>query len=86
MWIVSLLIFAVGGVLQAALSLSGANDLSRWITHFGYLIVVGLTANDMRRQALERAGFAFVGLGTGDTPDEALSGFLATADPKLIQS
>lgn len=85
MWIIGLLMFAVGGVLEGALSLSGANDLTRWIVHFGYVIVIGLTANDLRRQALERAGFAFVGLGAGDTPDEALGGFLATADPQVVQ-
>ncbi len=85
MWIVGMAMFAVGGVLEAGLSLSGANDLSRWIIHFGYLTVIGLTANDLRRQALARAGFAFVGLGAGDTRDEALGGFLAADDPQLVQ-
>ncbi len=85
MWIVAAAMVAVSATIEVLLGVYGVSNLTSWIVHIGYATVIGLIANDLRRQALRRAGFAFVGLGAGNTPDEALSGFFATADPQVVQ-
>ena len=85
LWWVALAIFAAALALGAVLDLVGAGLASRAIVQFGFHLLVGLSANDLRRWTLARAGYRDGALSSGADALEAerryLDANLASAKP-----
>ncbi|MEE8444501.1 MAG: DUF2628 domain-containing protein [Alphaproteobacteria bacterium] len=71
LWWAALAIFAAALALAAVLDLVGAGDISRTIVQFGFHLLVGFSANDLRRWTLARAGYREGPVSTGADALEA---------------
>ena len=58
LWLAALIFFAANTVLGVGLVLAGADALSASVALFGLAVIIGWTANDMRRAKLSAQGFA----------------------------
>lgn len=57
LWVVAAALLAAGALIGLTLELSGADFLTRAAIVAGYQVLVGFTANDLRRWSLARRGF-----------------------------
>lgn len=60
-----------GAGLNIGLKALGFDPLSQAAVMLGYLVLVGYSANDWRRRALERSGLVEVGVVVGDRREAA---------------
>lgn len=72
LWLVAAGILALTIVLGLAVELAGGDGLVRTVVSLGFALIVGITANDLRRWTLARHGVVEVDVVSGDDSDEAL--------------
>lgn len=82
LWWTALVLFALAIAVEAALMAFSVDATSAFVVSLGVAVAVGSLANDLRRRALERRGFAFAGVVAGDNRDHALRRYLESA-PEL---
>lgn len=76
LWLIAAALFGVTLVMNAITHLFVADDATAMVLGAGVAILTGLFANDLRRWALERQGFADMGPVTGTSEDQAYARFL----------
>lgn len=76
LWLLAVLLLAGHLVLDAAVYAFGADPVSATALDIGYQVVVGILANDLRRRALERRGFAEAAVVSGPNRERALAAYL----------
>ena len=77
LWVVALWLAAFTAVIGALGAVLGLNPLADAALSLGAVLIVGHTANDLRRWTLARRGFSDEGVVVGDGEDSALRRFLA---------
>ncbi|MDD9877686.1 MAG: DUF2628 domain-containing protein [Magnetovibrio sp.] len=84
MWLWAAVFLAVPPVIGVTMRGLGADPLAQSVVGFGWALIVGLVANDLKRAALERRGFVETGVAAGRGADEALYGYLGdtAAEPQ----
>lgn len=77
LWVVALWLAAFMAVIGAAGAVLHLNPVADTALSLGAALIVGFTANDLRRWTLARRGFSDEGVVVGDGEDSALRRFLA---------
>jgi hypothetical protein len=76
LWLPVLILLAIS--LGALLATAGLGDAAGLIVDVGIAIIIGYTANDLWRWALDRRGFVEMGVVMGPDPESAWSRFVDT--------
>lgn len=71
LWLVAIIIFAAQLALPAMVEGLGLHPALGSVGLIAFAIYVGCSANDWRREKLERNGYAVVGIAAGRTLEEA---------------
>ena len=71
LWLVAVMILGAQLALPGAVEVLGLNPALGSVALFAFAIYVGCSANDWRREKLERKGYAMVGIAAGRTLEEA---------------
>jgi hypothetical protein len=81
LWLVALLLLAVGAAVSGAAYLLGPDPISHGAASLGTAVLIGYFANDLRRWTLERRGYRLDKVVSGAGADEALGRYLDRAHP-----
>lgn len=76
MWLVFVLLFVSGFVIETAMTLSGADDAAAFAIGLGYSAFVGFGANDWRRWTLKRRGLPLMGVVAAPDAEAALHRYI----------
>ncbi len=71
LWLSAFVFLALGAGLDSTLSALGAGDAARAVLTLAYMVLIGYSANDLRRRGLARRGYRPLGLVTGTSRDAA---------------
>ena len=71
LWLAAVLFLALGAGLDFLFSALGAGDAARAVLTLAYMVLIGYSANDLRRRGLARRGYRPLGLVTGTSRDAA---------------
>ena len=80
LWLVALGLVGINALLTGALIVLGADELTNGVVNFGFALLVGMIANDLRRWTIEREGMIECGVAIGTNADDALERFLRDAE------
>ena len=76
LWLVGLALLAAQAAVGGAVALLGLDPLSQGAATLGLAVIIGMSANDLRRWTLGRRGFDEAAVVTGGDADAALGRFL----------
>ena len=79
LWLIALALLAVSVVLNLGTAKLGLDPAVRGVLSLGFAVTVGFVANDLRRWALERRGYAYERTVSGDNRESAERRFLDDA-------
>lgn len=82
LWWVALGMLAVNILAGLILSLAGFADVLQGVSTLAIAVLIGFTANDLRRWTLARRGFDEVAVVAGDDADMAFARYLADQPAK----
>ncbi len=71
LWLAALLFLALGAALDLAFAALGASDAARAVLTLTYMVLIGYSANDLRRRGLARRGYRPLGPVTGTSREAA---------------
>jgi len=77
LWVAAAVMIAASVVLGGAASALGAGDVTAGLLGIGLSAIIGFVANDLRRDRLQRDGFADAGVVCGPDSDAALLRYLS---------
>ena len=81
-WLAAAVLFAMPLALAIVIKVIGLAPAGQTILILGWLVMVGMMANDVRRHYLDCGGFVEDGIAAGKTTDDALYSYLQdTAAP-----
>ncbi len=83
MWWPALALVAISAFVGAVMSGVGADHFTQTLFNTAVAVVVALLANDLRRGALAKAGYAEAGVVCGKDPDAALLSFMQANPGRL---
>ena len=81
LWFVALGIVLLNALIGLLVVLIGLDQLSQMIISFGIAVLIGFTANDLRRWTLARKGFDQVAVIAAEDDEMALARYLASLVP-----
>lgn len=84
LWLFALLLVVATVAINGIGYVTGADPFAGGVLSFALAVAVGWVANDMRRRALEKTDFAFVGVVTARNDDDAVRRFL-DGDPAVAR-
>ena len=76
LWLVAVALFVIPLVLAIASNIIGLAPAGKAVLGLGWLVIVGMTGNDVRRYFLACNGFVDRGVADGKTMDDALCNHL----------
>ena len=76
LWLVAVVLFVTPFVVAIASNVIGLAPAGQAVLILGWLVIVGMTANDVRRYFLACNGFVDRGIANGKTMDDALCKYL----------
>ena len=81
-WLAAIAFFAIPLAIAIVTKFIGLAPTGQTVLSLGWLVIVGMTANDVRRYYLDRGGFFEHGIAVGKNTDDALYNYLRdTATP-----
>ena len=85
-WLAAVTLFAVLLVIFIISKMIGLTSVDEAALTLGWLVIVGMLANDVRRYYMDRNGFVEDGIAVGKNSDDALYDYLrkAAAPPSTI--
>ncbi len=83
-WLAAIVLFAIPITVAIVTKVIGLAPAGKTFLSLGWLVIVGMTANDVRRYYLDRDGFVEHGIAAGKNTDDALYSYLrdTAAPPK----
>ena len=78
-WLAVATMFAIPLAIATFTNFVGLAPAGLTVLILGWLVIVGMTANDVRRCYLDRGGFVEDGIAAGESTDDALYSYLQDA-------
>lgn len=84
LWLAAIMIFGVQLAVPGAVEMLGVEPAVGSVALIVFAIYVGCSANDWRREKLERQGYAMVGIAIGRTLEEAERRFFDSVSTRRL--